>query len=65
MPIGILGSLLFALSVHSGFDCTHRVVNYRSLDVSDPVAVGIDVTASPVGAAGQDGAVFAWVLSCW
>src|ERR1700761_7004386 len=45
MPIGILGSLVFCTLLYIVVSTVLTgLVNYRSLDVSDPVAVGIDVT---------------------
>jgi basic amino acid/polyamine antiporter, APA family len=45
MPIGILGSLVVCTLLYILVSTVLTgLVNYRSLDVSDPVAVGIDVT---------------------
>ena len=45
MPIGILGSLVVCTILYILVSTVLTgLVNYRSLDVSDPVAVGIDVT---------------------
>jgi basic amino acid/polyamine antiporter, APA family len=45
MPIGILGSLIVCTLLYILVSTVLTgLVNYRSLDVSDPVAVGIDVT---------------------
>jgi basic amino acid/polyamine antiporter, APA family len=45
MPIGILGSLVFCTLLYIAVSLVLTgLVSYRSLDVSDPVAVGIDVT---------------------
>jgi basic amino acid/polyamine antiporter, APA family len=45
MPIGILGSLVFCTLLYILVSTVLTgLVSYKSLDVSDPVAVGIDVT---------------------
>jgi APA family basic amino acid/polyamine antiporter len=45
MPIGILGSLVVCTILYIMVSMTLTgLVNYRALDVGDPVAVGIDVT---------------------
>jgi APA family basic amino acid/polyamine antiporter len=45
MPIGILGSLVVCTMLYILVSTVLTgLVNYRSLDVGDPVAVGIDVT---------------------
>jgi basic amino acid/polyamine antiporter, APA family len=45
MPIGILGSLVICTLLYIVVSTILTgLVNYRSLDVSDPVAMGIDVT---------------------
>lgn len=50
MPIGILGSLVICtiLYILVSFVLT-GLVNYRALNVADPVALGIDVTGFPLG----------------
>ncbi|HEX3941578.1 MAG TPA: amino acid permease, partial [Acidobacteriaceae bacterium] len=45
MPIGILGSLVFCTILYIVVSVVLTgLVNYRKLDVADPVALGIDVT---------------------
>lgn len=50
MPIGILGSLIICTVLYIVVSVVLTgLVSYKSLDVADPVALGIDVTGFPLG----------------
>ena len=67
MPIGILGSLVVCTILYIAVSLTLTgLVNYHALNVSDPVALGIDVTGVSWGSLlVKVGAVFGSALSCW